>query len=619
MQKLLVIDFWSQYTHLITSKFRHLWIYTEIIPANNDSDFLEEKISEIESWELKWIILSWWPDSVYDEGSLTISEKIYELNIPILAICYWHQLTHKLCKWEVKRWKTQEYGKAKMKIDLNSKLFKWFKKEKITVWMSHWDEVIELWENFETIWSTEDCFAAATGNKNKNIFTLQFHPEVTHTENWVDMLDNFAKITGVSREWSMQEFLDEELKEIKEKVGDKNIFLLISWWVDSTVVYFLLKNAIDPSKIYPVFVDTGFMRKNEAKLVENTLKEAWVKNLKIVDAKDDFINSLKWVIEPEEKRAIIWKKFLEIKKKVVSEMNLDIENWFLAQWTIYPDTIESGWTKNAKVIKTHHNRVPEITEMIEKWLVIEPIEKLYKDEVREVGKLLWLDDNIVHRHPFPWPWLSLRLLCSDGKVEDNYNSKEKDIQEFLWEEIAWNILPVKSVWVQGDNRTYKHPLLILPHPTPLLWEERVQATLDWKDLFKVSTNLTNKFSEINRVLLNLTNTDSSKLKLKKTELSKDRIELLQEIDLVVEKFLLEKWYQRKIWQFPVVLIPLSSDWEKETIVLRPISSTNAMTLTPSEINFEDLQELVNKIMGNEKVEAVFYDLTGKPPGTVEWE
>ncbi len=638
MQKLLVIDFWSQYTHLITSKFRHLWIYTEIIPANNNSNLLEEKIQEINSWELKWIILSGWPDSVYDEWSLTISSKIYDLNIPILAICYGHQLTHKLCAWEVERGKTQEYGEAKMKIDLKSELFKWFKKDEITVWMSHWDEVIKLWEWFETIWNTQDCFAAATSNESKNIFTLQFHPEVTHTEKWIDILENFANITWIKKEWSMKQFLDQELKEIKERIWNKNVLLLISWWVDSTVVYFLLKTAIKPSQIYPVFVDTGFMRKNEAKLVETMLKKAGVENLQIVDARDDFIDSLKWVIEPEEKRAIIWKKFIEIQKNVIWKMDIDVKNWFLAQWTIYPDTIESWWTKNSKTIKTHHNRVPEITAMIEKWLVIEPIEKLYKDEVREVWTLLWLDENMVHRHPFPWPWLALRLLCSDWKVKDSYKSREKKINKFLSvetnnylssSEINGNILPVKSVWVQGDNRTYNHPLLITkPLSCPKGYthkginsspSQEKEDTSDWKELFKISTDLTNNFSEINRVLLDLTNTDSSKLKLKQTELSKDRIELLQEIDSIVEKFLLEKWYQRKIWQFPVVLVPLSSDWEKEAIVLRPISSTNAMTLSPSEIDFEDLKDLVDEIMKNDKIEAVFYDLTGKPPWTVEWE
>ncbi len=271
------------------------------------------------------------------------------------------------------------------------------------------------------------------------------------------------------------------------------------------------------------------------------------------------------------KRAIIWKKFIEIQKNVVWKMDIDINSWFLAQWTIYPDTIESGGTKNSKTIKTHHNRVPEITAMIEKWLVIEPIEKLYKDEVREVWTLLWMDENLVHRHPFPWPWLALRILCSNWEVEDNYNNWEKKINDYLSvktnnylssSEINANILPVKSVWVQGDNRTYSHPVLISPHPNPLLWEERGQATI-WKELFKISTDLTNNFSEINRVLLNLTYVETSELKLKKTELSEDRIELLQEIDSIVERFLLEKWYQRKIWQFPVVLIPLSSDWKKK--------------------------------------------------------
>jgi len=613
MQKLLVIDYWSQYTHLITSRFRHLEVFTEIIPANHDlnENDLEKLRKEIDSQKLKWIILSWWPNSVYDENTLTLPKAFFDLWVPILAICYWHQLTHHANWWKVERWETQEYWKAKLKIDKNSKLFKNFTDDEIVVWMSHWDEVVEIAENFKIIGSTSDCLAWAT--EKNHIFTLQFHPEVSHTQKWEQILENFAEICGIEKQWSMEKFLDFKLEELKKEIWKKNIFLFISGWVDSTVAYFLLNKTIWPDRIYPVFVDTGFMRKDEAKKVEELLQTAWVKNLKIINAKDDFLNDLKWISEPETKRKIIWNKFIEIQRNIVKEMNLDTTNWLLAQWTIYPDTIESGWTKNAKVIKTHHNRVPEIEEMIKKWLIIEPLKLLYKDEVRWIWRLLWIWSDLIDRHPFPWPWLSLRILCNDlDRAEIDFDFEEKEIQNFVWINFVVKILPVKSVWVEWDNRSYKHPVYL----------KQIKWSIDWEELNQISTNLTNNFSSINRVLLELWNeniiTNIKNYKLQKWFLTEDRIELLQEIDDIVTKFLIEKWYQTKIWQFPVVLIPCW-DNKNESIVLRPIDSIEAMTATFSKIEIQDLIALVLDISKNRKIESVFYDLTWKPPWTIEWE
>ncbi len=639
MQKLLVIDYWSQYTHMITSKFRHLGIYTEIIPALDDLNEkdLEKLRKEINSWNLKWIILSWGPNSVYDENTLTLPKEFFELEAPILAICYGHQLTHFVNWWEIKWWDTEEYWEAKLKIDRNSRLFKDFEKDEIVVWMSHWDSVVKMADWFKVIWTTDDCEFGATeliphpnplltgeGIK-KSIFTLQFHPEVSHTENWIKILENFAEICEIKREWSMEKFLEFELEELKKQIGDKNVFLFISGWVDSTVAYFLINKAIEADRIYPVFVDTGFMRKDEAKKVKSLLETAGVKNLQIIDAKKEFLADLEWIVEPETKRKIIGNKFIEIQARISKELNLNPKNWLLAQWTIYPDTIESGWTKNAQTIKTHHNRVPEIQKMIDAGMIVEPLKMLYKDEVRAIGRLMWIWSDLIDRHPFPGPWLSLRILCNDkDKAEENFNYEEEKINKFLWNKFEWEILEVKSVWVQWDNRSYKHPLsLSLPHPNPLLTWEGIKWF--WEELAEVSTNITNNFSSINRVLLNLTPSPirrrlgwGIKWGLVKWYLTEDRISLLQEIDDIVEKFLIEKNYRNKIWQFPVVLIPVWSEW-KESIVLRPIDTIDAMTATFSKIKISDLKELVENILENPKIETVFYDLTGKPPGTIEWE
>ena len=632
MQKLLVIDYWSQYTHLITSRFRHLGIYTEIVPATHDLDKkdLEKLKNEINSWNLKWIILSGGPNSVYGENTLTLPKEFFELEVPILAICYGHQLTHFVNWGEIKWWDTEEYWEAKLKIDRNSRLFKDFEKDEIIVWMSHWDSVVRMADWFKVIWSTDDCEFGATefiphpnhllkgeGIK-KNIFTLQFHPEVSHTENWIKILENFAEICEIKREWSMEKFLEFELEELKKQIGEKNVFLFISGWVDSTVAYFLINKAIWPDRIYPVFVDTGFMRKDEAKKVKSLLETQGVKNLQIIDAKKEFLADLEWVVEPETKRKIIGNKFIEIQARISKELNLNPKDWLLAQWTIYPDTIESGWTKNAQTIKTHHNRVPEIQKMIDAGMVVEPLKMLYKDEVRAIWRLMWIWSDLIDRHPFPGPGLSLRILCNDlpqpntlltwDGIEKDFNYEEEEIKKFLWDEFEVKILEVKSVWVQGDNRSYKHPLSIS-------LEEGKE--IDWEELAEISTSITNNFNSVNRVLLNLW-LDNKKLKLKKWYLTEDRISLLQEIDDIVEKFLIEKDYRNKIWQFPVVLIPIWSEG-KESIVLRPIDSIEAMTATFSRIKLQDLKQLVEKILQNPKIETVFYDLTGKPPGTIEWE
>ena len=626
MQKLLVIDYWSQYTHLITSRFRHLGIYTEIVPATHDLDEndLNKLKNEINSWELKWIILSGGPNSVYAEDTLTLPKSFFELEVPILAICYGHQLTHFVNWGEIKWGDTEEYGEAKLKIDRKSKLFEGFENDEIIVWMSHWDSVVKMAEWFKVIWTTDDCEFGATefstltkgemperqrGLLNKNIYTLQFHPEVSHTQNWIKILENFAKICEIEKEWSMEKFLEFELEELKKQIWDKNVFLFISGWVDSTVAYFLINKAIWPDRIYPVFVDTGFMRKDEAKKVKQLLSTAWVKNLQIIDAKDEFLKDLEWIVDPETKRKIIWNKFIEIQARISKDLWLNPDNWLLAQWTIYPDTIESGGTKNAQTIKTHHNRVPEIQKMIDAGMVVEPLAKLYKDEVRSIWRLLWIWSDLIDRHPFPGPGLSLRILCNNQeKAEENYNYEEEEINNFIWSDFVAKILEVKSVWVQGDNRSYKHPLSINLED----WKE-----IEWEELNEVSTSITNNFNSVNRVLLNLWE-NKSNLSLQKWYLTEDRIELLQEIDDIVEKFLIEKNYRNKIWQFPVVLIPIWSEW-KESIVLRPIDSIEAMTATFSRIDLNDLKQLVNKILENPKIETVFYDLTGKPPGTIEWE
>lgn len=621
MQKLLVIDYWSQYTHLITSKLRRLWVYAEIIPAPSEfvlSDILSLK-DEIEKWVLRWIVLSWGPNSVYDENSPIISSNtniindFFNLDIPILAICYGHQLVAQSLDGKVSPWDVKEYWLSTINTIWDSQIFTWVWSEFIA-WMSHGDEVSVLPEWFTSVWSTDTCKNAALENKEKNIFTLQFHPEVKHTKGWNKILSNFINLCWFTDKWSLEQFLEEDLKDIKTRVWDKNVFLMISWWVDSVVAYFVLEKAIGADRIYSLFVDTWFMRRDEWVKVKAALENAWIKHFHVIDAKTRFMNALDWVLNPEEKRKIIGDLFIEIQKNEIWALGLDNNNWFLGQGTIYPDTIESGWTKHADKIKTHHNRVPEIEKMIEQGLVIEPISKLYKDEVRNIWNLLWVPKEIVDRHPFPGPGLAVRILCSDWEGKKNFDKEEGEISTLLSEDsFKASVLPVQSVWVQWDNRSFRHPALIF-------WDFS-----NWEDLWLLSTKLTNKFSSINRVLfliesLNKGNNDST-YKLKKSSLTEDRVILLQEIDAITWEFLINENLLKEIWQFPVVLVPVSSTWNKESIVLRPIESEDAMTASFYPIEFEKLKLLSKQILRKywDKIENIFYDITNKPPGTIEWE
>jgi len=386
---------------------------------------------------------------------------------------------------------------------------------------------------------------------------------------------------------------------------------MCSGGVDSTVALVLLNKAIGQDRVYGLYVDTGFMRLNESKEVKEILHEAGADNLHIYDGSEEFFKGLKNVVDPEKKRRIIGQLFIDIQQKVSSQMKLNDDHWLLGQGTIYPDTIESGGTKHADKIKTHHNRAPIINELIEQGKVIEPLKELYKDEVREVGSQLGLSDEIVWRHPFPGPGLAVRTLCAKGRDEVK-NSKiiEDDINTYLARQnpmLKSRILPIKSVGVQGDVRTYRHPLVLT-------------GTILWNELDHISTQLTNRYEDINRVLYSLHPGSISTISVHKKTLTPDRIELLQKADHLFMTAIRRAGQYKEIWQAPTVLIPVSINNKKgESIVLRPIISTDVMTANFAQMDQNVLSDLTKELLKLDGITAVFYDLTNKPPGTVEWE
>ncbi|PCJ16086.1 MAG: glutamine-hydrolyzing GMP synthase [Candidatus Cloacimonadota bacterium] len=591
-----ILDFGGQYAHLIATRFRSFGVFTQIY----DSDISIDKLDSV-----KGIVLSGGPQSVFSDDSLKIDSKIFKMKIPTLAICFGHQITSHTLGGIVSKGVKGEYGPALLRVEKESLIFKDVSLES-KVWMSHFDEVTKIPNNFEIIASTKDCQIAAMQNKDLNIYGIQFHPEVIHTKEGLKILSNFADICEVKNTWDLGSFIDKECLKIREKVKDKKVFLLVSGGVDSSVAFALLEKALGKERVFGVFMDTGLLRKDERKYVESSMKEAGFENLYTEICEDIFLKNLEKKFLPEEKRKIIGNTFLDVQKEIVKRLGLNPEDWLLGQGTIYPDTIESGATKNSHTIKTHHNRVPEIQKMIDEGKVIEPLVDLYKDEVREVGRKLGLSNKLVDRHPFPGPGLGVRILCSNEN--DLTIIEEGEVNNFKYQ-----ILPIKSVGVQGDQRTYKHPAVLY------LNNDR----LDWDKLDQSSVKIVNESDNVNRVVLSLSSKVLQKFKSKEKYIDKNRIKLLQEVDFIAQKILydyeLKALDVQKVWQFPVVLLPLVNEKNEECVVLRPIWSQEAMTAEFARLPQEILNQMSEKILEIDGIGEVFYDLTHKPPGTIEWE
>ncbi len=585
---IIIVDFGGQYAHLIASRIRRIGVWTEIISPEAAT---KETLS---ASHIKGVILSGGPQSVTADGSPQMPEESLNCGKPILGICYGHQYLCHTLGGTVTAGKKREYGAAQVMTDTACPLFTNIPAQS-TFWMSHWDQVSELPAGFTSTGATPECANAAVWDKAKQRFGIQFHPEVTHSEFGAVLLSNFVQITKAEKSWSMKHFLASQAERIKAQVGDRNVFLFVSGGVDSTVCFSLLSQILGGDRVRGVFVDTGLLRKNERDWVERSLIAIGA-NLTVIDANDVFLKNLEGKTDPEEKRNIIGQSFLQVQKEYFSDHPLG-ENWVLAQGTIYPDTIETGATKHAAKIKTHHNRIPEIEEMIAKGLVIEPVADLYKDEVRELGLSLGLPEELIWRHPFPGPGLGVRILCSAEPA-----SVEVDLNE------NWVQLPIQSVGVQGDFRTYASPAMLLESSQELSkYEEK-------------STELINQNSEINRCLVPLAirkkTTTISRLE---GYISPGRINTLQEADAIVTQALLDQNYYSRIWQFPVVLVPLSFGGG-ETIVLRPVDSIDAMSASVGKLPLSFLTEVAKNILAIlPGIGAVLVDVTTKPPGTIEWE
>ena len=593
-----VIDFGGQYAHLIANRVRRLNVYSEIFSPSIDLAELSGACG---------MIFSGGPSSVYDPDQPEFNSNLLNTDLPILGLCYGHQLLCMHLGGEVVAGEVREYGSAELHIEPGADLFGGLSDSE-EVWMSHGDVVAQLPEGFVVLGKTEDCPSAAVGDSARRIYGLQFHPEVAHTPRGLQMLDNFLTICEAPRTWTMAKYADAAIAAIREQVGDRNVFLLVSGGVDSSVAFVLFNKALGADRVQGLHIDNGFMRKDETAAVEAFLKREGFHNLAVEDASDDFLLSVEGIAEPEAKREAIGQTFLDVKDKVLARMDLDPERWLLGQGTLYPDTIESGGTEHAALIKTHHNRIDVIEELIRQGKVIEPLAQLYKDEVRDLGSELGLPDHLVWRHPFPGPGLAVRCLCSDGKMP----AEDLSVPEARAAEIASDaglqlrILPVKSVGVQGDYRTYAHPAVV--------WGDA-----DWDVLEDISTRVTNSVRAVNRVIYLLAPDEVPELRLKRAFLLRQRLDVLREADALAMQALEASGFMAEVSQMPTVLLPLTTDGQDEAVVLRPISTPDFMTARFSNLPRDLVFNLATDMLNLEGVAAVFYDVTHKPPGTVEWE
>ena len=511
---ILVLDFGGQYNQLIARRVRENNVYCEVHTLTEGESKSDKNVksglgtainfSAIKDLKPEGIILTGGPQSVYEKNSSLPPLELFNLNVPVLGICYGAQAMTQVLGGSVQKSEVSEYGKTEIKIGGASKLFNGVEKNTV-VWMSHTDRIFNLPKDFIATAGSENCPVAAAENPVKNLYAVQFHPEVLHTVEGKKILSNFVEICGCQRNWQMNTFVTDTISELKNKIGGGKVLCALSGGVDSSVAAVMLSKAVGKN-LTCVFVDHGLLRKNEAAEVEAAFKNYDLNFIK-VDAGERFLSKLQGVTDPERKRKIIGEEFIRVFEEVAKKIGaVD----FLVQGTIYPDVIESGLGKSA-VIKSHHN-VGGLPDFVDFKEIVEPLRLLFKDEVREAGRQLGLPENIVSRQPFPGPGLGIRII---GEVTAEKIKIVQDADFIYREEIAKAgiaaelgqyfaaLTNMRSVGVMGDGRTYDFAVVLRAVLTSDFMTAEA-AQIDWKILSTVANRIVNEVKGVNRVLYDCT-------------------------------------------------------------------------------------------------------------------
>ena len=615
--RIAILDPGAQYGKLIDKTVRKLGVESQIVDLAASS----EELADYDAY-----ILAGGGSSVHDADAPKYNAEIFGLGKPILGICYGLQLIVKEFGGTVEKLDTREDGPIAITVERDTTFFEGTPKSQIVL-MTHGDTVTKLPEGFE-LDATSGGLTAAISNASKNIYGVQFHPETDLTVHGSQLISNFLfKVAGLSANYTLEDRHQEALKEIRDTVGSRDVLLFVSGGVDSTITALLMAEAKLAGAVHAVHVDHGMMRQNESDVVEIALKAAGI-DLDLVRDPDFFMNAitdirgttskaLKDTTDPEEKRAIIGDAFIKLRNREIERLGLDADNTVLAMGTLRPDLIESASemaSSNAKVIKTHHNDTPLVRELRKRNQVIEPLKELHKDEVRELGAKLGAPDELVWRHPFPGPGLGIRLLCAEEPyMMDDFKEVTAQLAKHATDSIKTTLLPVRTVGVQGDDRT-------LSYLAALSGEE------DWPTLQKIAREIPKSVHGVNRIVYVFGDalTETSQDKITVTYPSKDAFDQLRIADDAATKVLQKHGLNKAVAQMPIVSFPVNFGKEgKRSIGIRTMITNDFMTgdiaLPGRDLPVDVVHEMVAEILKDDSIVRVVYDLTSKPPGTTEWE
>ncbi len=604
MDKVAILDCGGQYTKVIDRRVREQGVFTAILPGT---------VSPEELNGYSALILSGGPSSVYDPKSIQIRPEIFQLGLPVLAICYGLQFLVHSQGGTIQRGKVGEYGVETLEILQDNPLYG-RKGDATQVLMSHFDVVSDPGPHFEVIGRTHNCIAALR-HKSLPLLGVQFHPEVDLTEAGPEMLKNFLfEIAKLTASYTLDTRIEQAIDKIKATVGDKKVLVLVSGGVDSAVTLVLLHKSIPDDRIIALHVDNGFMRKNESATIKRAFEAIGFKDLIVVEGTDYFTKTpvtedgvtypdIFHIADPELRRRVIGKRFIEVSEAKLKELSVEFNDVFIAQGTLRPDLIESGnpdVSKFAHTIKTHHNDVELVRNLRAAGRVIETNSEWHKDEVRQVARMLGLPESIAGRQPFPGPGLAIRII----------NSEETGAVQPLPDAGGHRLFstPLRAVGVQGDERSYRNVAILQP--------ALPASQVDWPQLMLTARSFTNADTRFNRVIVPLTPVDVSALRVTAKVHDSESVDFLRNVD----DFFVRAIAGEKISQGLVVLVPIGND-KRFSVVIRAIMTNDFMTghaAIPGK-DFKDLPGLAAEMAAKfPELAAVFYDVTNKPPATVEW-